>query len=241
MRQFYYYFPGRADAPDAVRECGLAGRLPRYGVRQWTAGPAGAGPGACVMRESETIEYCGAQQTWLDCGAFWIGFENARKPRACDLVRPLILEGYAAELLDYPGDGIETYGWVIPRVKKYNPAKLEWEIAFPHTLRMAVESGRCLVVQSVALEYQPLEAIGTRLVQALCSGDEWSIDDLFSICVTLLERNYYVGGPEIGLLGLLDETCGLNIARIAVDAPAIRAHMALVESQGLSVPDVHID
>lgn len=229
MRNLLYYVPGAAGVnEDTLRLFGLSSRLPKWAVRRWNDGPKGTG--ALVTSQTEIVEYDAANQTWFEGAQFWVGFDNARKPGPRDLQRPMMLEGYGAPLLD----GNE---WCIPRVKKWNGAKLDWDLAFPYTLRAGIVDGRARVTPSVAPEFQPLEKLGTELVSAFCNGCQWEIEALFQAAKVLLERNYYMGAEEISLLGLLDVPKALLIARLAVDEPFISQHARELEIQGLVAPE----
>lgn len=225
MSGFLYYIPGAAGVnPDTLKEFGLALRLSLgWKVTQWLSGPAGAG--ALVANLRDLPQYEESAQTWLDCGAWWVGYENAQKPGPLDLQRELCHEGYRLGLLD-------NNEWTIPRLRAWNVQTLDFDCNLPQSL--VPRGGK--VIRKVQPSCEALDNLGRDLVHAFTHQEEWDTAKLLNVCAQLLSANYRLGAEEIGLLGLFDIPQALCAVRLAIDEPMLLEHSKAAACQGVFTP-----
>ena len=193
MGGFVYYIPGTKSI-ESIKTAGLTyvfdGCNPTHTLCHH--GPDSGEGLVCVPRpigDTEDPTRCGYfqdRQQWVQCGAFWIGWENLPSP--ADVARRRMIYGMPIEM----GDGNE---WQIPHAYAH-----DGESALPQ--RQVFVDGA--PAWSVPAEYQQIEDDGKRVYDSLM-GESGSIPR--DECVPIIHRaigvNYRIGPNEITALGLI--------------------------------------
>ena len=187
MAGFLYYIPGRIalvnehSLPEDLRGI-LDGATLHSG--HTPNGPDG-GPGM-LFGARERLGVNKSTQTWVEVkGSYWIGFDNADKPRPDDLMRPKLVSGTPVEL----GDGNQ---WIIPSVHFYGNT-------LPKAYR--VVDGQLKLVPIAGFEEISQDAdYWFEVLMKLHRGESVSFKpwDLFRFFVGLLKINYRLGEVEAG-------------------------------------------
>lgn len=228
MRQrFYYFLSGVTSVSErTLQDAGLWSRfadddkgLIGYSVAA-VQGPDNS-PGVIVAIGAHPAEYIPERQFWEDAGGFWIGVDKQAFPGPGDLVRELGIAGYETPLAGAL--------WRIPLIRRWDAARVEHVSALPKTL--IPRDGR--MCETVTAKYQEADKQASQIWRSFLTSEALSIEIIFDICVGLLAMNYRIGGPEVGLLGLLDPDAIIRVMGLAVDLPGIELHRSQMTLDGL--------
>jgi len=204
MPGFLYYIPGGASKAD----------LPALGLNHLTDASLSLNPisGGPDSRSGMLMSICHAkylpdEQTWTQCGKFWLGYETLKKPSTADLSKPEKIQGYTVML----EDGFEV---VVPLVRR-----IPQGTALPETLVIGIDGA--LITEPLP-KYAALSEGAEKIFQTLVMGDNsMSFSDLWNIVCQALAINYRVSPYELSALKVITTINIVNLAEALVDVPAI--------------------
>lgn len=214
MTGFLYYLPRTIEPPEH-----LTGEpMSRCGVSR---GPDGA-PGTLIVPDCDAMPRFRvdlAAQTWMQCGAWWLGYETAAPPTASLLRRAQQIAGHAVTL----GDG---GAWVVPLavVVQFVEDRITRGTHLPQSLRLGAEGQW---VSQILPQYLGVSHAAEQMYQHLIGqGPAPSVAEAASIAADALSVNYRVTAWECSALGLLTTENLADVLRALVDWPVIEAWLA---------------
>lgn len=156
--------------------------------------------------DSHRIGFYPDEQTWRDCGTYWLGYVTNNKPGPDSLQRDTLVSGYDYEL----GDELI---WHAP-ILRY-PAGTP---NLPQT--MGVDpTGQ--FVESVVDSMQWAWSLACDIWDRYVMGDGMQRPEVFAKSVECLSVNYRVGPQECSVLNLIDGPKSQLILQAAVAGPLI--------------------
>jgi hypothetical protein len=201
----FLYFSEKSEPLETIRPTVmwdvLAGQLPLMATETGPTGKAGhilAGPG-----QHRVHGYSKAEQEWVNCGDYWLGWDKNGLPTPEQLQRKKVVAGEVATL----ADGRE---WVCPTVRR-------WEGGNPFP-------GVPYVVQMFT-DYQ-IDVLPQYMDVWQFSGDAWDdviygknfkVVDSFQRAAKFLSVNYRVGVHECSALKIMDMDSINTITLTALD------------------------
>ena len=162
------------------------------------------------------VGYYPEEQSWRDCGDFWLGYVGSCKPGPESLQRETLITGYDYELGD-------EQIWLAPIIRY--PAG-------SGNLPMTMEVDRQgQFVQSVVSSYAWAWELACKIWDTYFIGDGVTREDVFRFAVKILAVNYRVGPHECSALGLFNSTTAPLVLKAAIAEPMIREMMEQEESK----------
>ena len=192
-------------------------------------GPSGSSGVLIVAKhpawpDSHRIGFYPEEQTWRDCGDYWLGYVTDCKPGPDSLQREALVSGYDYEL----GDELI---WDAPMIRY--PAG---SANLPQTMGVDA-SGK--YVESVVPSMTWAWELSCKIWDDYFLGSGINRAEVFDYAVKCLSVNYRVGPHEATALGLLNTDTAALVLKAAIAEPLIREFMAEDESkknQAVAVP-----
>lgn len=184
-------------------------------VHSVAKGPSGSSGSLVVCHhpawpDAHRLGYYPEEQTWRDCGGFWLGYATDCKPGPDSLQRSDLVSGYDYELGDE-----QIWHAPIIRYPAGNPN-------LPQT--MAVDSSGQFV-ESVTDSMAWAWSLACDIWDRYMMGDGLQRPEMFSIAVNCLSLNYRLGVHECSVLGLIDGPKAQQILKAAIAGPMIEELM----------------
>lgn len=240
---FFYFLPGQSAASinrATLAKCpfasslGEALRTDRLFDAMVVANDVSVGPngssGALVVvhhpdwPDSHRLGYYPDEQTWRDCGGFWLGYVTNMPPGPDSLQRDPLVSGYDYEL------GDERI-WHAPLIRHPGGAA-----NLPKTMGVNASGA---YIESVVPSLEWAWELSRKIWDEYFLGEGISRAEVFGLAVKCLGLNYRIGPHEATALRLFDSENAALVLKAAIAEPLIREFMAAEESkknQAVAVP-----
>lgn len=229
MGVYLYYLPGTNKATldrETVQKFGLGDVLRdcletkttfqrRLIVNQVHAnGPGEVRSGAILFAEppdgldvTHRVDYCPAEQEWVECGTYWMGWDKTRPPRPEFLARTPLITGYETVL----GDG---RAWICPTIRKGGRSP-----NIPRT--MGIDTAGEFVMK-VLPSYDWAWDLSAEIFDRVFGAQSMAWADAFRLAVSALGLNYRIGPHEASQLGLITTENFQRVAEAAIDWDVVK-------------------
>lgn len=178
-------------------------------------GPTGSS-GVCVAcvppnwPNAHRIGYHPDEQTWVNCGTFWLGFVNHCKPTPMTLQREKLISGYEIEL----GDGNV---WFAPTVRRWDENNESFTANVPMKMGIAPDGHFAATVRSdVAWAWELACSFWDKRLKAGLTNGEY-----LEAATKFLALNYRIGPHEAYALDLFDSENMVAVLEAALDVQSV--------------------
>lgn len=229
-----YYVPGGPTASaELLRSVELAhvadGPFEHRGVGR---GPDG-GAGCVVARPSDSeLGYFSDRQSWMQVGAYWVGWPAGAPPGPAEFARSKLLPGHWVTL----GDGRQ---WLAPVAIAIDLSGAEARRAYALPwVSVRTETGW---VRRCQERYQPLLDLALAVWERVSAVDSngrviLATEGAEDEAVRALSANYHIGADEASALGLLTDDAIVEILMALIDGPSWRAEKKTDPVGGRTAP-----
>lgn len=160
------------------------------------------------------------EQTWMNCGEFWLGTVNHCRPSALSLQRPKLISGYEVEL----GDGDV---WFAPTVRRWSDQAESFAANVPMKMGIGPDGQYAAAVRSDVSWAWDLacQFWDKRLTGGLTNGE------YLDAATRFLSLNYRIGPHECFALDLFDSENVVQVLESALDVAAVEEWFQLQDQK----------
>ena len=162
------------------------------------------------------IGFYAEEQTWRECGEFWLGYVTSCKPGPDSLQREELVSGYDYEMHD---ENI----WHAPMIRY--PAG---GANLPKTMGV---DGRGEFIEAVVDAMKWAWDLSCVIWDQWFLGDGVPKKDVFDFAVKCLSVNYRIGPQEATALGLMTNATAALVLKAAIAEPLIQEYIAEQDSK----------